>query len=89
MNSPNGENTQPQPPVINISITGSGARLDLVAPVAYADAGSHAAAAVLGSDASRRAGQSRPLWYRTSVVWAAVSAFAALAGVLVAWSNAR
>lgn len=84
----NGNANPPSSPVININIDGTGTQLRITAPVAIADGGSVAQADAAAKQEPSEAGEEPPYWRRTAVVWSAVAALAALAGVAFsAWST--
>ncbi|MFG2989605.1 hypothetical protein ACGFZK_10020 [Streptomyces sp. NPDC048257] len=82
-------------PVISIHIQGD-ARLHLTAPVAQADHGSNSRATATHDPGGTPvpeappvpvapAAAAVPLWHRTSVIWSAVAAAAAVATAAAAW----
>ncbi|GAA4063902.1 hypothetical protein GCM10022233_42500 [Streptomyces shaanxiensis] len=68
-------------PVININVRGD-ARFSLTASIAQADHGSTSQAAALENP---KTPVEAPFWHRTAVIWSALAALAAIAGVVVTW----
>ncbi|MEV0534360.1 hypothetical protein [Kitasatospora sp. NPDC050463] len=78
----------PQAPLISINVQGK-ARLNMVAPVSNAYHGSISRTSVSAGDGRTGAVAVPPFWHRTSVIWSAVAALAAVATVVVTWALAR
>ncbi|WP_406345926.1 hypothetical protein [Streptomyces sp. NBC_00648] len=67
-------------PVISITVHG-GSRVRVDAAITKADGGSRATAPLPTANP--------PIWHRTSVLWSAVAALAAVAAVVLGWAASR